>query len=117
MQEAVGYPTIACQAQTPPEHTVVLKQGRYFLITTAHGDLAPPGHCSLGLYQDDTRILSYSELRARGGPPSLLSTQVPRSYLAQIDLAVTDAEFGGSSWDPKSCIHIRRELLVDDRFI
>jgi glycogen debranching enzyme len=43
--------------------------------------------------------------------------QSPHTYLGQIDLTITDAEFGGARWDPKNCVHIRRELLVSDRLI
>ena len=117
MEEAVGYSSIVCDAQTPAEHPLVLKHDRYFLITDCHGDISPPGHCSLGLFEEDTRILSHYALRFRGGRPSLLAVQSPTSYLGQIDLTVTDAEFEGMRWDPKNCIHIRRELLVADRLI
>ena len=117
MEEAVGYSSIICDAQTPAEHPLVLKHDRYFLITDCHGDISPPGHCSLGLFEEDTRILSHYALKFRGGRPSLLAVQSPTSYLGQIDLTVTDAEFEGMRWDPKNCIHIRRELLVSDRLI
>jgi glycogen debranching enzyme len=117
MQEAVGYPTLACETQTPAENALILKHGRYFLIATSHGDIAPPGHCSLGLFQDDTRLLSCYALTVCGGPPSLLALQSPHSYLGQIDLTITDGEFGGNSWDPKNCVHIRRELVVSDRLV
>jgi glycogen debranching enzyme len=117
MEEAVGYPRIACETQTMIEHAVVLKHGRHFLMTNPHGDIAPPGHCSLGLFQDDTRVLSHYQLRVCGGSPSLLGVQVPHAYLALIDLSINDLEFGGNRWDPKSCIHIRRELLVADGLI
>src|SRR5690349_6866973 len=71
MQEAVGYPAIACETQTMVEHAVVLKHGQHFLIMNTHGDISPPGHCSLGLFQDDTRVLSHYQLRVCGGTPSL----------------------------------------------
>lgn len=117
MEEAAGYPIIDCAHQTPVEHALILKHNRYFLIANQHGDIAPPGQCSLGLFHDDTRILSHYALSVRGGPPSLLSGQSSRAYAGQIDLAVSDEEFGGSRWDPKNCIHIRRELFIEDRFI
>jgi glycogen debranching enzyme len=94
---------------------MVLKHGQYFFISNPHGDIEPPGHCSLGLYRDDTRLLSHYALRFQGGPPSLLSTQVVRSFNGQVDLAIKDTDFGGNSWDPKNCVHIRREILLDDR--
>jgi glycogen debranching enzyme len=117
MEEAVGYSGIAAEVQKPTEHALVLKQNRYFLLTNPHGDVDPPGQCSLGLFHDDTRVLSHYALRLRGGPPSLLGAEVPRSYAAFIHLAIPDSEFGGISWDPKNCVHVRRELVLSDRMI
>ena len=117
MEEAVGYPSIACTHETLSEHTVVLKHDRLFLLVTQHGDISPPGSCSLGLFQDDTRILSRYRLRVAGGPPVLLSAQTPRPYGALIDLAVNDLPFGGNAWDPRNVIHVRRELSLSDRLI
>ena len=115
MAEAVGYPAIDCAHQTPTEDALVLKHDRQFLLVTAHGDIAPAGACSLGLFRDDTRILSHYALMLDGGPPALLSAQIPCAYLAQIDLAVNDRIFGGDPWDPRNVIHVRRELLLSDR--
>jgi len=117
MEEALGYDAIACHHQDPVEHPMVLKHNRYFLIADPHGDIKPPGQCSLGLFFDDTRILSHYALRFRGGKTSLLSAQILRSFAGQIDLAIKDAEFGGGSWDPKNSVHIQRELLLDDRLM
>jgi glycogen debranching enzyme len=61
--------------------------------------------------------LSHYALRFCGDPASLLAAQVPRSYAALVDLAIPDTEFGGISWDPKNCIHVRRELVLSDRLI
>jgi glycogen debranching enzyme len=96
------------------ERTLVLKRDRYFALLTANGEITPPGCASLGLFRDDTRILSHYALRFAGGTPARLSTDVRRMFRAQIDLAINDQEFGGDPWDPKNCIHIRRELLLDD---
>ena len=104
MEEAVGYSGIVCDAQTPAEHPLVLKHDRYFLITDCHGDISPPGHCSLGLFEEDTRILSHYALKFRGGKPSLLAMQSPTSYMGQIDMTVTDAEFEGMRWDANARI-------------
>ncbi|HEU4697578.1 MAG TPA: glycogen debranching N-terminal domain-containing protein [Gemmatimonadales bacterium] len=117
MEAAVGYPTIACTHEKAVEHALVLKHARLFLVTTAHGDVDPPGACSLGLFQDDTRILSRYALHVEGGPPALLSGQVPRTFAGEIDLAVKDIPFGGDPWDPKNAIHVRRQQLLCDRFI
>jgi glycogen debranching enzyme len=115
MAEAVGYASLPCEREAPTASTLVLKHDRVFLVATLQGDIAPPGSCSLGLFHDDTRLLSHYALRVCGGPPSLLSTEVPRTYIGQVDLAVKDLPFGGNPWDPKHAVHVRRELLLSDR--
>ena len=115
MQAVVGYEGIDCSEEDTGENKLVLKHDRFFSIITTHGDIGPPGRCSLGLFHDDTRILSGYELRLAGGPPKLLSAEAPRTYAAQIDLAVKDLPFGGDPWDPKHAVHIRRELVLSDR--
>jgi glycogen debranching enzyme len=115
MQAVVGYETIDCTAEDTAEDKLVLKHGRLFALVTTHGDILPSGRCSLGLFHDDTRILSSYALQLTGGPLRLLSAEAPRSYSAQIDLAVKDHEFGGDPWDPKHAVHVRRALVLSDR--
>jgi glycogen debranching enzyme len=117
MEAAVGYSSVDCAQEAPGEPTLVLKQDRLFLIVDRQGQITPPGRCGLGLFFDDTRILSHYNLRFAGGLPSLLSAQVLRMYQAQIDLAMSDQAFGGNSWDPKNAIHILRELLLDGSLV
>ena len=117
MTEAVGYPAIPCDRETPISDAITLKHDRVFLLVDQRGNVAPAGHCSLGLFDEDTRILSHYELQVAGGSPAKLSTQVIQPYESQIDLAVTDHEFGGNTWDPKNAIYIRRELLLADSLI
>ncbi len=115
MQEAVGYDAVDCRHQEVTEDALVLKHERLFLLLHPHGDIAPAGRCDLGLFYDDTRILSHYALRFAGGPASLLSAEAPRMYSAQVDLAISDEEFGGDPRDPTNSTHIRREILLDDR--
>jgi glycogen debranching enzyme len=115
-EEALGYAPPACQAEPLPEDSLVLKHDRLFLVVDRHGD-AGSGACGVGLFHDDTRVLSRYALRFAGGPLSLLSSQVPRVYRAQIDLAATDQAFGGVAWDVKNSVHVRRELVVGDRLV
>ncbi|HEX5830863.1 MAG TPA: glycogen debranching N-terminal domain-containing protein [Gemmatimonadaceae bacterium] len=117
MEQAVGYPAIECTHEATADHPVVLTHDDLFLLLDQHGNVSPAGHCGLGFFQADTRLLSHYELRAAGGPPSLLSTQRLRPYAAQFDLAVSDRVFGGDPWDPKNSVHIRRELIVEDRLV
>jgi glycogen debranching enzyme len=114
MMDAVGYAGIPCDRETPVADALTLSHDRLFLLVDQNGNVAPAGNCSLGLFDDDTRILSHYELRLAGSPPARLSTQVIRPYASQIDLTVTDHEFGGNTWDPKHAIYIRRELLLED---
>jgi len=114
MEEAVGYAAIPCDRETPVIDALGLKHDRLFLLADQHGNITPPGNCSLGLFEDDTRILSHYELRVAGTEPARLSSQVIQPYHAHIDLAVTDHAFGGNAWDPKHAVYIRRELLLED---
>jgi glycogen debranching enzyme len=115
MASVVGYDSIDCTEEDTGEDKLILKQDRMFCVVTSHGNVAPRGRCSLGLFHDDTRILSGYLLSVAGGPPRLLSAEMPRAYTAQIDLAVQDLPFGGDRWDPKHAIHIRREMVLSDR--
>jgi len=117
MAAAVGYPAIECASERRAERGLVLKHDRLFMLADPHGNIAPAGVCSLGLFQDDTRILSHYALSVHGGEPDLLSAQVPTAYGAQIDLAVSNLAFGGDPWDPRNVVHMRRELALDDRLI
>jgi glycogen debranching enzyme len=114
MEEAVGYAVLPCDRETPVTDAITLKHDRLFMLADRSGNIDPPGLCSLGLFHDDTRILSHYALRTAGTAPALLSAQVIAPYYAQIDLAVTDHAFGGNPWDPKHAIYIRRELLVEE---
>jgi glycogen debranching enzyme len=114
MEAAVGYPNLDHLKEESIEGRLVLKHDRLFLLTNSNGDIAPAGGAALGLFLEDTRILSHYELRLAGGPAALLSSQLPEQYLAHIDLAVSDRAFGGVAWDPKNVVHLRREILLDD---
>ena len=114
MEEAVGYAVLPCDREMPVGDAITLKHDRLFMLADRHGNIDPPGRCSLGLFQDDTRILSHYALRAAGTAPALLSAQVIAPFHAQVDLAVTDHAFGGNPWDPKHAIYLCRELLVEE---
>jgi glycogen debranching enzyme len=115
MEEAVGYAAVDCRHGTTVQDNLVLKNDRLFLLLDANGDIAPAGHCGLGLFHDDTRMLSHYALSLAGGPATPLSSQVVRLYSAQIDLAISDTAFGGDAWNVANAVHVRREMLLDDR--
>ena len=117
MQEAVGYAAVECAHQATVEDVLTLKHDRLFLLVDGHGNISPPGQCGLGLFYDDTRILSHYALRFTGGDPVLLSAQLTSPYHALVDFAVNDRTLAGDSWDPKNVIHVRRELVLEDRLV
>jgi glycogen debranching enzyme len=110
--QLLGYDQIECEAQNLARTELVLKEERLFLLTDALGNIAPAGACELGLFHEDTRVLSYYDLRVAGGRPDVLSSQAARVFASQIDLTVTDREFGGVFSEPKNFLHIRREHLL-----
>jgi glycogen debranching enzyme len=114
MREAVGYDTLACEHESAIADSLGLKHDHIFLLVDRCGDVKPPGRCSLGLFENDTRLLSHYELHGAGTKPVKLSAQVVQPYHAQIDLAVSDHAFGGDPWDPKHAVYFKRELTVDD---
>ncbi len=115
MEDAVGYAAVDCRHGASVQDALVLKHGRVFLLLNERGDVAPPGHCGLGFFHDDTRMLSHYELVLAGAPATVLSSQVVRMYGSQVDLAVDDAAFGGDSWNISNAVHVRREMLIDER--
>ena len=83
---------------------------------TTHGDIAPAGRCSLGLFHDDTRILSQYALRVRRRAcPTALGGGAARVRARRSTSRSSDLPFGGDRWDPKHAVHIRRELVLSDR--
>jgi len=112
--ELLGYEGIACDIRSLAATELVLKENRYFLLTDAAGNVAPAGACEMGLFYEDTRVLSHYELHTAGGRPDVLSSQAARVFISQIDLTITDREFGGEFTEPKNFMHIRREQLLDD---
>jgi glycogen debranching enzyme len=117
MVDAVGYDAVPCEREAPTSGTIGLKHDRLFLLADRYGNVTPPGNCALGLFEEDTRILSQYELRFAGTPPAHLSAASLQPYWAQIDLAVTDHAFGGNTWDPKHAVYARRELVLEDALV
>lgn len=113
--ELLGYSTIECESETLVRTELVLKEGSFFLLTDSAGNVTPPGACELGLFYEDSRVLSHYELATVAGCPEVLSSQASRVFASQIDLTVTDREFGGLFSEPKNFMHIRREQLLGDR--
>ena len=68
---------------------MTLKHGNVFLLSDQFGDVHPDSR-GLGLYQDDTRIVSRVELRVNGLAPGTAAVNVAANYRGTIQLTNPD---------------------------
>jgi glycogen debranching enzyme len=96
----------ASQPELPPR---VLKQGDTFLLFDRFGDINTHAGGEQGLYRDDTRFVSFMELRLGPERPLLLSSEVARdNEHCTIDLTNGDHLIAGRVVLPKGTLHLRR---------
>jgi glycogen debranching enzyme len=114
LPRAIGGPDAPVSGETEP---IVLSRGNLFCVVNRRGDISPPGARDLGLFHEDTRHLSRLELWVSGGPPTVLSAETAGSSSSQIDLTLTDREFGGFVADPRNFLHIRRRQILDEEYV
>lgn len=96
--------------------TITLIDGKTFLATTVAGDVTPACAADVGLFHQDTRFLSFLELRVNGRRAVVLSANNQRNYLAQIELTVSDHELVENFGLPENTVHVRREQLLAGYF-
>ena len=96
---------------------LVRAQGATFLVTDRYGDIAPAGARELGLFDHDTRYLSYYALSFGAADVVRLSADTRHDGHNQIDLMLTDLERGDVLDDPKNFLHIRRRQVVDEGLV
>ena len=103
-------------SRTPAEHMLVLKHDRLFPLVTTHGDIAPAGACSLGLFQrrhpdpEPLRTLGRRAARPPCCRPRCPAPTRPRSISRSKDLDLRRRPLG-----PEECGPHSRELLLSDR--
>jgi glycogen debranching enzyme len=95
---------------------LVLSRGNVFSVTVPIGNIVPAGARELGVFHQDTRHLSYYELRLPG-EPTLLSSETDSAVTAQIDVTTTDRERGGLLDEPINFLHLRRKQVLDEEFL
>jgi glycogen debranching enzyme len=96
----------ASQPELPPR---VLKQGDTFLLFDRFGDINTHAGGEQGLYRDDTRFVSFLELRLGPERPLLLSSEVALdNEHCTIDLTNGDHLVAGRVVLPKGTLHLRR---------
>jgi len=96
----------AAHAEVPAR---VLKQGDTFMLFDRLGDVNAHMRGEQGLYRDDTRFLSFLELRVGPERPLLLSSEIARNNdICTVDLTNGDQIVEGHVALPKSSLHVRR---------
>jgi glycogen debranching enzyme len=96
----------AAHAEVPAR---VLKQGDTFMLFDRLGDVNAQMRGEQGLYRDDTRYLSFLELRVGPERPLLLSSEIARNNdICTVDLTNGDLIVEGHVALPKSSLHVRR---------
>ncbi|MBI2392069.1 MAG: amylo-alpha-1,6-glucosidase [Deltaproteobacteria bacterium] len=110
-------PSILELASARDVDTLVRARGGSFLVTNLQGNVAPAGARELGLFDGDTRYLSFYELRVGSGDVVYLSAETSVSPYNQIDLMLSGLEREAVLGDPQNFLHIRRRQLLDDGFM
>ena len=91
---------------------LTLIDGKTFLSTRTSGDIAPAGAPDVGFFHNDTRFLSFMEMRVGGARTVLLSSNTEKTFLSQIELTTSNIHLRESFDLPENTIHIRREQML-----
>lgn len=110
-------PSILELASAREVETLVRARGTSFLVTNREGNVAPRGARELGLFDADTRYLSFYEMQVFCGDVAYLSAEASSEPYNQIDLMISGMEREGVLGAPQNFLHIRRRQLLDDGFI
>lgn len=97
---------------------LTLIDGKTFLATRTSGDIAPSGAPDIGFFHDDTRFLSFMELRVGGHRTVLLSSHSEKNFLSQVELTTSNIHLRESFDLPENTIYLHREqMLSGDVFL
>ncbi|MEY2533367.1 MAG: hypothetical protein QOF29_1277 [bacterium] len=95
-------------------HTVVLKEGNAFLVSTPEGEVPLEGEHPLGLYRDDCRFLSGHELRVGGVAPRLLVSSTITGAEAVHELTNPQLELPGPHTLALQALQVRVDRVLLD---
>lgn len=93
--------------------TLALIRGKTFFTANHEGNVMPPGAPHVGLFRDDTRYLSHSQLRINGHPPVVLSSSTEVAYAARIEMTVKGSLQVAGLDLPVNTIYVHREQLLE----
>ncbi len=92
---------------------LTLIDGKTFLATRISGDITPSRAPDVGFFHDDTRFLSFMELRLGGLRTVLLSSNTEKTFLSQVELTTSNIHLRDSLDLPENTIHVRREQMLN----
>jgi glycogen debranching enzyme len=96
-------------------HTIALKEGNAFMVTTPEGEVPLHEEHPMGLYRDDCRFLSGHELRVGGTRPRLLVASSIGGSEAVHELTNPELELPGPHTLALQTLQIRLDrVLVDE---
>ena len=108
---------VTIQPATDLTGVQTLKHGNLYLLTDAFGDIHPNMR-GLGLYRDDTRVLSLYELRVNGFRPVVLRASGGPGYGSTIQLTNPDARHHPlEKRDPEIVMRRQSMSIVRERLI
>jgi glycogen debranching enzyme len=111
-------PKLAYPEPSSSVELLALIRGTTFFAATRGGDLTPSGAPYVGLFRDDTRFLSYLQLRINGEAPIELSSTTVGADVSRVELTARGRLVPGENLDlPVNTFYIhRQQFLEKDRF-
>jgi glycogen debranching enzyme len=98
---------------TPTRRRRTLKYGDSFAVVDTFGDIGASAGEADGLFHNDTRFLSYLELRVNGEQPLLLGSNLrDDNTLLSVDLTNPDFFIDGRIVLQKDLLHISRTIFL-----
>lgn len=96
-------------------HVATLKHGSTFLVSDAFGDVQPDSR-GLGLYHEDTRLISRLQLRLDGARPLLLQAAAESNHRGTIHLTRSDLAAAPEGDHPRQPIVVERDRSMAGGF-
>ena len=94
-----------------------LVHGKTFLASDLAGNVMPPGHPNVGFFYDDTRYLSYLQLRVNGHPPVVLSSNTSDGISTRVEMTPKGSIHGSGLDLPVNAVYMRREQVLEGRVL
>ncbi len=94
-----------------------LVHGKTFLASDLGGNVVPPGHPNVGFFYDDTRYLSYLQLKVNGHPPVVLSSNTSDGISTRVEMTPKGSLHCSGLDLPVNAVYMRREQVLEGRVL